>query len=105
MASASFERGPQSVQTAQREHINEGSLVRILFAPRPGMIGEHWTKPVPPEPDGLVADVDPALGQQILDITQRQWYRTDLPLNFHPTALRASAGLRRGARVEQRAIG
>jgi hypothetical protein len=25
--------------------------------------GEHWTKPVPPEPDGLVADVDPALGQ------------------------------------------
>ena len=24
--------------------------------------GEHRTKPVPPEPDGLMADVDPALG-------------------------------------------
>ena len=27
---------------------------------------------VPPEPDRLVADVDPALGQQILDVAQRQ---------------------------------
>ena len=35
--------------------------------------GEHWAKPIPPEPDGLVADVDPALGQQILDVAQRQW--------------------------------
>src|SRR5271167_809971 len=35
--------------------------------------GEHWTKPIPPEPDRLVADVDPALGQQILDVAQRQW--------------------------------
>src|SRR5208282_3343449 len=34
---------------------------------------EHWAKPVPPQPDGLVADVDPALGQQILDVAQRQW--------------------------------
>src|SRR5208283_396956 len=35
--------------------------------------GEHWAKPVPPKPDGLMADVDPALGQQILDVAQRQW--------------------------------
>jgi hypothetical protein len=34
--------------------------------------GEHWAKPIPPEPDGLVADVDPALGQEILDVAQRQ---------------------------------
>ncbi len=34
--------------------------------------GEHRPKPVPPEPDSLVADVDPALGQQILDVAQRQ---------------------------------
>jgi hypothetical protein len=27
---------------------------------------------VPPKPDGLVADVDPALGQKILDVAQRQ---------------------------------
>ena len=38
--------------------------------------GEHRAKPVPPEPDGLVADVDPALGQQILDVAQRRGYRT-----------------------------
>ena len=34
--------------------------------------GEHRTKPVPPKPDGLIADVDPALGQEILDVAQRQ---------------------------------
>jgi hypothetical protein len=33
---------------------------------------KHRTKPVPPEPHGLMADVDPALGQQILDVAQRQ---------------------------------
>src|ERR1700722_4092657 len=35
--------------------------------------GEHRAKPIPPEPDGLVADVDPALGQEIFDVAQRQW--------------------------------
>src|SRR5271154_719329 len=34
--------------------------------------GEHWAKPIPPEPDGLMADIDPTLGQQILDVAQRQ---------------------------------
>ena len=34
--------------------------------------GEHRAKPVPPKPDGLMADVDPALGQEILDVAQRQ---------------------------------
>src|SRR4029077_8165058 len=34
--------------------------------------GEHRAKPVPPEPDGLVADVDPALGQEIFDVSKRQ---------------------------------
>jgi hypothetical protein len=34
--------------------------------------GEHWAKPIPPEPDGLMADVDPALGQEIFDVAQRQ---------------------------------
>jgi CRISPR/Cas system-associated endonuclease Cas1 len=33
---------------------------------------EHRAKPVPPEPYGLVADVDSALGQKILDVAQRQ---------------------------------
>jgi hypothetical protein len=30
-------------------------------------------KPVPPEPHGLVADVDPTLGHEIFDVAQRQW--------------------------------
>ena len=30
--------------------------------------GEHRAKPVPPKPDRLMADVDPALGQEILDV-------------------------------------
>jgi len=32
--------------------------------------GEHRAEPVPSEPYRLVADVDPALGQQILDVAQ-----------------------------------
>src|SRR5271170_6682756 len=46
-------------------HVRDASLADLG--------GEHWTKPVPPEPDGLVADVDSALGQQILDVAQREW--------------------------------
>src|SRR5271165_549307 len=41
-------------------------------APLSDLGGEYGAKSVPPEPDGLVADVDPALGQQILDVAQRQ---------------------------------
>ena len=33
---------------------------------------EQRTEPVPPQPDRLVADVDPALEQQILHVAQRQ---------------------------------
>src|SRR5580692_2661395 len=45
-------------------HVRDASLANLG--------DEHRAKPVPPEPDGLVADVDPALGQQILDVAQRQ---------------------------------
>ena len=34
--------------------------------------GEQRPEPLPPVPHGLVADVDPALGQQIVDVTQAQ---------------------------------
>src|SRR5208337_1842182 len=34
--------------------------------------GEHRAESVPPKPDRLMADVDPALGQEILDVAQRQ---------------------------------
>jgi hypothetical protein len=33
---------------------------------------EYRPKPVPPKPDCLVADLDLALGQKILDVAQRQ---------------------------------
>ena len=49
-------------------HVRDASL--------PNLGGEHWAKTVPPELDGLVADVDPTLGQQILDVAQRQRDRT-----------------------------
>jgi hypothetical protein len=34
--------------------------------------GEHWAETVPPEPDGFVANGDPALGEQVFDIAKRQ---------------------------------
>ena len=34
--------------------------------------GEHGPEARPPEPHGLMADVDAALVQQVLDVTQRQ---------------------------------
>jgi hypothetical protein len=37
----------------------------------PSLCGEHRAKPVPPEADGLVADLDAPFGQQILHIPQR----------------------------------
>src|SRR3984885_5071947 len=50
--------------------LRTGTHVRVSSLTNLG--GEHRAKPVPPEPDGLMADVDPALGQQILDVAQRQ---------------------------------
>ena len=34
--------------------------------------GKHLAEPVPPEPYRLVADIDTALEQQVLDLAQRQ---------------------------------
>jgi hypothetical protein len=45
-------------------HVRDPSLTNLG--------GEDRAKPVPPEPDGLVADVDPALGPEIFDVAQRQ---------------------------------
>jgi NAD(P)-dependent dehydrogenase (short-subunit alcohol dehydrogenase family) len=46
-------------------HIGDASL--------PDLRGEHRSETIPPESDGLMADVDPSLGQQILDVAQRQY--------------------------------
>jgi hypothetical protein len=39
--------------------------------PLPDLGREHRAQPVPTEPDRLVADVDAAFKQQILDLAQR----------------------------------
>lgn len=39
--------------------------------PFPDLGCEHWPEPVPPEPYGFVADIDAALVQKILDISER----------------------------------
>ena len=44
----------------------------VLNAPFPDLRGEHRAEPVPPEPYRLVADIDTALEQQVLDPAQRQ---------------------------------
>ena len=37
-------------------------VAHVRHSPLANLGGEHWAKPVPPEPDRLVADVDSALG-------------------------------------------
>jgi len=49
----------------------------VADPPTANVIGEKWAEPVPPEPHGIVADVDPALSQQFFDVPQAQWNRTD----------------------------
>src|SRR6056297_1444010 len=41
-------------------------------APLPDLGGEHRPKPVPPEPNRLVTDLDTTLVQQILNVPERQ---------------------------------
>ena len=36
------------------------------------LVGEHWTEAIPPEPYCLVADIDAAFEQNILDLSQRK---------------------------------
>ena len=57
------------------------NLVRVPAPPRiemtlnpalPDLGREHRAKPVPPKPHRLVADIDPAVEQQVLDLAQRQ---------------------------------
>ena len=44
----------------------------VMNPPLPDLRGKHRTEPVPPEPYRLVADIDTALEQQVLDLAQRQ---------------------------------
>jgi len=44
----------------------------MMNASFPDRSREHWTEPVPPEPNRLVADIDAPLMEQVLDLPQRQ---------------------------------
>ncbi len=44
----------------------------MMNAPLPDFRSKHWTEPVPPESNRLVANIDPTLEQEIFDLPQRQ---------------------------------
>ena len=43
-----------------------------LDTPLADLRGKHWPEPMPPKPHRLMADVDAALVQKVLDVSQRQ---------------------------------
>src|SRR5271169_3712366 len=49
-----------------------GTAAHVRYPLLSDLGSKHRAKPVPPKPDRLVTDVDPALGQEILDVAQRQ---------------------------------
>jgi len=53
-----------------------GVLAHVIDPLPADLRGEHWTEAVPPEPDRLVADVDPALVQQVFHVAQGEGYFT-----------------------------
>lgn len=46
-------------------------IAPVLDSPHPDLGRERWTEPIPPEPHRLVADVDTALEQQVVYLSQR----------------------------------
>lgn len=61
------------------------------------LAGEHRAEPGPPQPHRLVADVEPSLEQQVLDIPQRQRV-ADVHLYDRPDHLR------RAVKIAERAF-
>ena len=61
----------------------------------PDLCREHRSEPVPPQPHRLVADVDAALGEQVLDVAQGQ-RKTDIHQHRQPN------DLRRGVEIPER---
>src|SRR5882757_5458324 len=45
-------------------HVRDASLADLA--------GKQGAKPVPPKANGLMADVDPALGQEVLDVAEQE---------------------------------
>ena len=58
--------------------------------------GEHGPEAVPPEPHRLVADIDPAVGQHILDVSERERV-FDVHYHNEPDHFRRTVGIAEGA--------
>ena len=70
---------PQIVHLAVDLHkyfIETPAPVRVCSHPinalSPNLVGKHRAEPAPPEAHCLVANIDPPLRQQVLDVPQRQ---------------------------------
>ena len=84
------DRSPQVMHLAVDLHIH---LVEVSLpmteAPHPAdplashVRSEHWAQPAPPVPHGLMADVDPALCQQVFHIAQAQ-RKADVHHHYQP---------------------
>ena len=55
----------------------------LLDTPFADFRGEYRTKPVPPEPNGFMADVDATFVQQVFDVAERKW-KSDIHHNSQP---------------------
>jgi hypothetical protein len=75
LARAYCEREPKLdilVNNAGAAWLAEFDAFPLRYPPFSDLSGKHRAESVPPKPDRLMADVDPALGQEILDVAQRQ---------------------------------
>ena len=52
--------------------LNRAERAHLIDTSAPDLGREQWAKSPPPEPHRLVADVDPALVQQVLDVPERE---------------------------------
>ena len=68
-------------------------LAHVLNPLAADLSGEHRAEPVPPEPDGLMADVDAPLEQEVFDVSEGDWvsdlHRDDEPDDFQRAVERA----------------
>jgi hypothetical protein len=58
---------------------------------------KQWPESIPPEPYGFVADVDAALMQQVLDVSERKW-KANVHHDRQANDLRAAVKVLEGVR-------
>ena len=75
LETAMIHRSPDVVQFAINLHLDLGHVpfpvalgAHHLDALTADLSGDHWVEPVPPVPHGFMADLDPSLMQQVLNV-------------------------------------